>query len=126
MRNRIHTSFFILLIFITSPLYAKDLGTIGDVYVIRETDLLVLIQSRLQAMKQSGQWQKIEDGMQQRAMRLRDRPNPVVGIEKALESKQWQFDPSITLSKDVVSPDGLRIVSAGTRVNPLERISFCK
>lgn len=125
MTHRIYVSLCILMM-LTSTTQAKDLGVMGDVYTIREMDLLSLIQSRVVALQQSGQWQAIETDMQQRAMRYRDRPSPVPGLTKAIETKSWLFDPSITLGRDVTAPDGTRIVRAGTRVNPLTKISLSK
>ena len=125
MTHRIYVSLCILMM-LTSTTQAKDLGVMGDVYTIREMDLLSLIQSRVVSLQQSGQWQAIETDMQQRAMRYRDRPSPVPGLTKATETKSWLFDPSITLGRDVTAPDGTRIVRAGTRVNPLTKISLSK
>lgn len=125
MSHRLYVSFCILMM-LTSATQAKDLGVMGDVYTIREMDLLSLIQSRVVSLQQSGQWQAIETDMQQRAMRYRDRPTAVPGLTKATETKSWLFDPSITLGRDVTAPDGTRIVRAGTRVNPLTKISLSK
>jgi len=126
MNKRFRLSLCILMMLLTTISFAKDLGVMGDVYTIRETDLLTLIQSRVVSLQQSGQWQAIETDMQQRAMHYRDRPSPVSGLNKATETKSWLFDPSITLGRDVIAPDGSRIVRAGTRVNPLTKISLSK
>lgn len=117
------TKFIFVLTFSTS-LQAKDLGTMGDVYTIRETDLITFIQSRVTELQKSGQWHAIESDMQKRAMNYRDRPSVVQGLTKATETKSWLFDPSITLGRDITSPDGSRIVPAGTRVNPLTRVTL--
>lgn len=116
----------LLMFALSTSLYAKDLGTIGDVYPIREVDLLSFIQTRVAELQKSGQWHAIENDMQQRAMRYRDRPSAVTGLTKATETKSWLFDPSITLARAVVSPDGKRLVPAGTHVNPLMRVSLSK
>lgn len=126
MNQRFRLSLSILMLLLTTTTYAKDVGVMGDVYTIREMDLLTLIQSRVVSLQQSGQWQVIETDMQQRAMRYRDRPSPVPGLSKATETKSWLFDPSITLGRDVTAPDGSQIFRAGTRVNPLTRISLSK
>lgn len=115
-----------MLLMLSTSLQAKDLGTMGDVYTIREMDLLILIQSRVVEIQKNGQWHAIENDMQQRAIRYRDRPSAVTGITKATETKTWLFDPSITLGRDVMSPDGKRLVPAGTHVNPLTKVSLSK
>jgi conjugal transfer pilus assembly protein TraW len=117
---------FILVLTLSTSLQAKDLSTMGDVYAIRETDLIMLIQSRVVDLQKSGQWHGIESAMQKRAMNYRDRPNVVPGLTKATETKSWLFDPSITLGRDITSPDGSRIVPAGTHVNPLTSITLSK
>lgn len=124
MINLSHVSKFLLVLMLSTSLQAKDLGTMGDVYAIRETDLLTFIQSRVIALQKSGQWHAIESDMQKRAMNYRDRPNVVPGLTKATETRIWLFDPSITLGRDITSPDGSRIVPAGTRVNPLTRVTL--
>lgn len=115
---------FIFVLTLSTSLQAKDLGTMGDVYTIRETDLIMFIQSRMAELQKSGQWHAIESDMQKRAMNYRDRPSVVPGLTKATETKSWLFDPSITLGRDITSPDGSRIVPAGTRVNPLTRVTL--
>jgi conjugal transfer pilus assembly protein TraW len=117
---------FILILTLSTSLQAKDLGTMGDVYAIREVDLLMFIQSRVVELQKSGQWHAIESDMQKRAINYRDRPSVVAGLTKATETKSWLFDPSITLGRDITSPDGNRIVPAGTHVNPLTKISLSK
>lgn len=126
MIYRVQVYRFLLMLLLTTALHAKDLGTMGDVYPIREVDLLSFIQSRVAELKKNGQWHAIENDMQQRAMRYRDRPSSVTGFTKATETKSWLFDPSITLARAVVSPDGKRLVPAGTHVNPLTRVSLSK
>jgi conjugal transfer pilus assembly protein TraW len=117
---------FILILTLSTSLQAKDLGAMGDVYAIRETDLIMLIQSRVVDLQKSGQWHAIESAMQKRAINYRDRPNVVPGLTKATETKSWLFDPSITLGRAITSPDGSRIVPAGTHVNPLTRLTLSK
>lgn len=116
----------IFSLLIASISYADDLGTIGDVYAIRENDLLSVLQSRVQSIQMNGQWQTIQNEMQKRAQGYRDRPHPIAGISRASESKTWLFDPSITLSHDVISPDGRRLALAGTHINPLNTIKLTK
>ena len=114
----------IVILLLSTTLEAKDLGVMGEIYSINETDLIMFIQSRVANMQKSGQWHAIENDMQRRAAKYRDRPSMVVGLTKATETKSWLFDPSITLDHAITSPDGSRIVPAGTRVNPLTRVTL--
>ncbi|MDM9306753.1 conjugal transfer protein TraW, partial [Klebsiella quasipneumoniae subsp. similipneumoniae] len=48
---------FLLAGCLLSPLtQAADLGTWGDLWPVREQDMLELITQRLQGLQQSGQW----------------------------------------------------------------------
>lgn len=111
---------------ISTCVYAKDLGAIGQVYPINEVDFLDFIQSRALAMQQNGLVTKLQNDMQKSAALYRDRPTAVVGLTPAIESKSWLFDPSIVLDHDVISQDGKIIATQGTRVNPLVHVSLSK
>ncbi len=111
---------------LSTCVYAKNLGTIGQVYPIKEVDFLDFIQSRALAMLQNGAIAKLQNDMQKSAASYRDRPTPVGGLTPATESKSWLFDPSIVLDHDVISQDGKIIATQGTRVNPLVHVSLSK
>lgn len=107
-------------------LYANDLGVMGETYPIVEVDFMDFIQSRIQMMNQNDQWKQLQNRVQNDAMRYRDRPKKVDGISRAVETRNWQFDPSIVLQHDVTLPDGKLIALAGTRINPFDYISLSK
>lgn len=116
----------ILCALMVNKLYASDLGVMGETYPIAEMDFLDFIQSRIASLQKNGQWQSLQDRMQKEAVQYRDRPKKAEGITRAMETKSWQFDPSIVLDHDVTTPDGKRIAAAGTRVNPLIYVSLSK
>jgi len=116
----------LVIMCLSTCIYAKNLGTIGQVYPINEVDFLDFIQSRALAMQQNGLITKLQNDMQKSAASYRDRPTPVVGLTPATESKSWLFDPSIVLDHDVVSQNGKIIAIQGTRVNPLVHVSLSK
>lgn len=111
---------------ITGNIYAKDCGVMGETYPIKEIDFLDFIQSRIEAMQKNGQWQSLQNRVQQNAIHYRDRPMKVAGISRARETKNWKFDPSIVLDHDVTTSDGKIIAIAGTHVNPLRYITLSK
>ena len=117
---------FLGYMFFPQVSFAKDLGVMGEIYPINEPDFLEFIQSRVQAMEKSTQWNQLKNTMQERAERYRDRPTVVTGIQRATQTRSWFFDPSIVLDHDVRTPDGTLIAISGTRVNPLVRISLSK
>src|SRR6185437_14514015 len=79
------------------PAFAKDLGVMGETYPIVEIDFLEFIQSRAATFQQTGQWQNLQNKIQQDAIQYRDRPKRVSGISRAQNTKSWLFDPSIRL-----------------------------
>ena len=122
-------SLFIIMILASSIAnfsYAKNVGTIGQIYSIDETDFLEFIQERVLLMQQNGSLTRLKQDMQHHAESYRDRPTPVQGIEHALASKSWVFDPSIVVDHDVITPNGKIIATKGTRVNPLTYVSLNK
>src|SRR5262245_30145704 len=97
---------------IVGDIYAKDCGVMGETYPIKEMDFLYFIQSRIETMQKNGQWQLLQNRVQQNAIHYRDRPMKVEGISRAHETKNWKFDPSIVLDHDVTTPDGKIIAIA--------------
>ncbi len=105
---------------------AKNLGTVGVVYSIAETDFLQWIQARLQQKMQSGEWQRWQQARTQNVLQLADRPQPVSELTPAQENKSWLYDPTITLQHDIFDAQGRVQFPAGTRFNPLERVTWTK
>ncbi len=119
-------SVLILCAFITKVTYANDLGVMGETYPILEMDFLDFIQSRIEQIQKSGQWQALQNRAIRSAISYRERPPRVVGITRARETKIWKYDPSIVLDHDVISSGGKMIAVAGTKVNPLNFITINK
>ena len=72
-----------------SPLtQAADLGTWGDLWPVREQDMLQLITQRLQSLQSSGQWDQTMDAFKQRVIENSQRPAPVEGIKRAEKYEQ--------------------------------------
>ncbi len=116
----------IFIIFIGNNVYANDLGTMGETYSIVEIDFLKFIQERVGSMQKNGQWQAVQNRVQQDAISFRDRPKRVEGLTRANETKIKRFDPSIVLDHSVTTPEGKLIAPSGTHVNPLVYISLSK
>lgn len=106
--------------------YAKNIGTIGQIYSIKEVDFLEFIQSRVLFMQKNGLLNKLQNDMQMQAALYRDRPTAVINITHATQSKNWLFDPSIVLDHDLTTSDGKLIAPSGTRINPLTQVSLTK
>ncbi|HBT6883807.1 TPA: conjugal transfer protein TraW, partial [Klebsiella pneumoniae] len=101
-----------------SPLtQAADLGTWGDLWPVREQDMLQLITQRLQSLQSSGQWGQTMDAFKQRVIENSQRPAPVEGIKRAEKYEQRWFDPSIRLTEDLKDNEGRVFARKGEVVN---------
>lgn len=99
--------------------YAKDWGRIGQVYPIKEMDLLDLIQARLKEMQKTGELEKLQKEAIARIEAHADRPTPVSNISQTIKYRKWFIDPSIVIREDVTDIHGNIIAKAGTLINPL-------
>ena len=108
------------------PGTAKDLGVRGATWPVAETDLLEAIEARLLGMQRSGEMSRLEREARGRARRRLEEPDPVPGIVAATEERSRLLDPSVTVARDIRTPDGTLLAVAGTRVNPLERMTLSR
>lgn len=121
------TIFVLLIAFITiltTPVYAKDCGVVGDVYPIAEEDFVVFIKKQLNVIKGTPKYtqlqQKLKDGVEGKV----DRPRQVDGISVTQTPKTFTVDPSIVLSEPLVNAKGQVLYPAGASVNPLSKMSL--
>ena len=105
---------------------AKDLGVRGATWPVAEPDLLAQIEARLREMERSGALARLEDEARENVRRRLEEPDPAPGIAPAREERSRPFDPAITVARDIRTPDGALIAAAGTRVNPLERVTLAR
>lgn len=121
-----HKIFTIALLttLISAPIYAKDLGKIGETYPIKEMDLLDFIQARLKQMQKSGEFEKINKQMVAAVKKRSDRPTPVKDISSTKAYRKWFIDPSVSIKNDILDAEGKVVVKAGTAVNPLNHVTL--
>ena len=105
---------------------AKDLGVRGATWPVAEPDLLAQIEARLVEMERSGELARLEQEARANSRRKLEEPDPVPGIAPAREERSRLWDPAITVARDIRSADGMLIAAAGTRVNPLERMTLVR
>ena len=105
---------------------AKDLGVRGATWPVAEPDLLAQIEARLVEMERSGELARLEQEARVTARRKLEKPDPAPGIARATEERSRLWDPSITVARDIRAADGVLIAAAGTRVNPLERVTLAR
>lgn len=105
-----------------NPIHARDYGQHGAVFPVIEKDLLAVIHQRLLTMKASGAIDRANRQLAARTEARVRRPDRVPGIAAAASTRRWTIDPTIVVAKDLRDARGTVIVSAGTRVNPLDTV----
>ena len=105
---------------------AKDLGVRGATWPVAEPDLLEQIEAHLKEMQRSGALARLEEEARTRVRQSLEEPESVPGIAPAGEQRSRPFDPAIVVARDIRAPDGTLIATAGTRVNPLERLPLTR
>ena len=105
---------------------AMDLGVIGPTYEISEPHLLQMIEQRLRAKERSGELGRLEAEARKRGTATVKNPPPVTGLRPTDTVRTFYFDPSFTLDRNLLGPQGELLFAAGTRKNPLEVVSLSR
>lgn len=124
-RSRAFLGFMALVTFV-SPLQSKDMGSMGTTFEIAEESVLEMIQRGLKAMDKRGTVAKHQLAIRQKVSHRALNPRPVTGLKKALQSRTFIYDPSITLTQNLKDEKGRVLVNKGERFNPLDTVSFPK
>jgi conjugal transfer pilus assembly protein TraW len=103
---------------------ARDFGQLGQTFPVIEADLLSTIEARLQRAQATGEMDRINAAFAKRVEAKVRRPVPVAGITPAAEPRAWDYDPSITLEREIRDHKGQVIAQAGQRINPLDFVSM--
>ena len=117
-----HVILFAAVTLSASPAPARDYGQQGAVFPVIEADLLTVIRNKLTHMQASGATDRANRALGQRTAARVRRPAPVAGIATAVEPRAWTVDPTITVRQDLRDTKGRVIVTAGSRVNPLDTV----
>ena len=105
---------------------AMDLGVIGPTYEISERHLLQMIEQRLREKERSGELGRLEAQARERGIATVKNPPPVTGLRPTDTVRTFYFDPSFTLDRNLLGPQGELLFAAGTRKNPLEVVSLSR
>ena len=105
---------------------AKDLGVRGATWPVAEPDLLEQVELQLLEMQRSGELARLETQARERARQKLEEPDPVPGIAPATRERTRLFDPAIVVERDIRTPDGALIAAAGTRIDPLARMTLAR
>lgn len=109
-----------------SPLQSKDFGVHGSTFEIAEGSAMEMIQQGLKGVEKTGQLEKHQLATQQKVSRRALNPNPVAGLKKAVRTRTFIYDPSITLSQNLKDEKGRVLVKKGGRFNPLDTVSLSR
>jgi conjugal transfer pilus assembly protein TraW len=107
-----------------SEAQGKDLGVVGPVHEIAEPDMLLEIQSRLQAKQASGELARVEAQARLRTLQRIQNPAPVAGLQRTLVPRTYRFDPSVRFDEAVLDDKGRVVIAAGTLANPLSVVGL--
>lgn len=75
-------------------------------------------------MEAQGGMVKAQQDMAEKAHTKIRHPLPVKGLTKTHMPRQWVYDPSLTLEKDVKDHQGNLIAAKGSVINPLDKVSW--
>ena len=103
---------------------ARDFGQLGQTFPVVEADLLATIEARLQRAQATGEMDRVNAAFAKRVEAKVRRPVPVSGITPAEEARTWNYDPTITLEREIRDHKGQVIAEAGQRINPLDFVSM--
>lgn len=105
---------------------AMDLGVIGPTYEISEPHLLQMIEQRLREKERSGELGRLQAEARERGIATVKNPAPVAGLRATETVRTFYFDPSFTLDRNILGPQGELLFAAGTRKNPLEVVALSR
>lgn len=105
---------------------AMDLGVIGPTYEISEPHLLQMIEQRLREKERSGELGRLEAEARKRGIATVKHPPPVTGLRPTNTVRTFYFDPSFSLDRNILGPQGELLFAAGMRKNPLEVVSLSR
>ena len=111
---------------LVAHVFAMDLGVIGPTYEISESHLLQMIEQRLREKERSGELQRLVEQARDRGIESVKHPPPVAGLHPTETARTYYVDPSFTLDRNILGPQGELLFAAGTRKNPLEVVSLSR
>lgn len=106
--------------FYYSAAWAVDFGISGHVYRIVEQPFLEMVRERLAKVDIKQEQEKMQAAVREYV----ENPKPASGVMEAIESKEYYWDPTYIVKKDIILPCGKILYKAGTKINPLEYMKF--
>jgi conjugal transfer pilus assembly protein TraW len=119
-RSKLRVLVLVGMVLATSIVQAKDLGVQGATFEIKEEGFIAMIQRRLKGLDM----RLLESKMQEHAKKQVEEPKAISTISRAVEDKEFEYDPTYILSEDIYLPEGKLLYMRGTRVNPLDHMTW--
>jgi conjugal transfer pilus assembly protein TraW len=123
---RVQSVIWGLSAFLSTIVAAKDLGTLGHTFPIREIDLLKAMTAKLQALQDEGQLLAHQQALQQKAIDAIQHPQPVLNTLQPKRFRRFEYNPSIEVQDDLRDAQGVVFAKAGSTFNPLHYFKFQK
>lgn len=108
----------LVVLFSTSIGFAKDLGSVGRVYPIKERDALKELEARAAGVNWNKELTKIKPD--------RYRPENGVSLPRANKNKSFLVDMTYTVEMDIPDGKGGILYPKGYSFNPLDFVPFRK
>src|SRR3990167_2778940 len=115
----------ILLLMVSQAVFSANLGNYGDLFPVIEIDIREIIAQRLKAMEITGELAAHQQESIERISQHAIRPAPL-NLPTTNQPTVFYIDPSITVQKDIVTPNGLVVARAGQIINPFTRVNYRK
>ena len=109
----------VLIVFFNMNCFSKDLGVIGTIYEINETNLIDYIKSKAQEKINNGDLSLLSDKMKSNSLSYAKRPEGIL-LPRAVLHKAVEIIPSYILKKDIVDSNGNVLYKKGIKINPLK------
>ena len=104
---------------------AKNFGTFGETFPVVEESFIEAIQRKMQAMVDSGEWDKHREEFTKKTLDGMKRPKGAQ-LPHAAATQSRYYDPSVILEMDIQLPDGSYLARKGDKINPLEQMNMSK
>jgi conjugal transfer pilus assembly protein TraW len=99
-----------------------DHGVCGALFEIVEEDMITVLKGKLQALKESGRLEEVQQAFQEKAKNQLTHPPVVSGLKETDLERQWTHDPTLLITSDIKNHQGNILAKKGERINPLHTL----
>jgi conjugal transfer pilus assembly protein TraW len=111
----------LILWLIPCAIFAKDLGVRGQVYPVIESNLIELIQNRLQTFNNNGKLKELEQKWVLDVAKKSLRPKPLY-LPRADKTTTHYYTPVASVNHDIINEKGQVVVVKGVSINALTKM----